>query len=286
MYIGSHVSLGGNLLKAYQTEKAEGGNCMQVFLKSPTMKSPQIKVKPTFFKEDPDFKTIVHSSYLLNFSKPYEEHPWAYQNVVDDLHFSSQSNIEGCVIHMGKYLKTTPQQAISQYATSVMKVIDDWMIMAEAADYCLDDVKCRLVLENSAAQGTEIGHRWEEIVKIWDEIDEGYQDKVGFCFDTCHAFSAGYNLRDETLQNETLKYIDEQLGIDKLSVIHLNDSKKECGCKADRHESLGKGCIGEEPLGHFVNLLHKKYDYKNPIILETPDLSNRINEINAVKTYI
>ena len=283
MYIGSHVSLGGNLQKAYQSEKAEGGNCMQVFLKSPTMKSPAIKVKPTIFKDDPDFKTIVHSSYLLNFSKPPEEHPWAYENVVDDLNFASQSNIEGCVIHMGKHLKTSKEQAISQYASSVMKVIDDWQIMAEETDYVIDDVKCRLILENSAAQGTEIGHQWDEIVKIWDEIDEGYRHKVGFCFDTCHAFSAGYNLKDETVQDETLKYINDQLGIENLSVIHLNDSKKECGCKADRHENLGKGCIGSGPLCNFVNLLDKKYDYKNPVILETPDSGDRIGEIQLLK---
>lgn len=284
MYIGSHVSLAGNLHKAYQNEKTEGGNCMQVFLKSPTMKSPKIKVTPTIFEDDPDFKTIVHSSYLLNFSKNPDEHPWAFENIIDDLHFSSKSNIEGCIIHMGKHLKTTPQEAISQYASSVMKIIDDWRVLAEEDGYFIDDVKPRLVLENSASQGTEIGHKWEDIVKIWDEIDESYHHKIGFCFDTCHAFSAGYNLCDYDVQRDTLKYIDDNLGIDNLSAIHLNDSKKGCGCKVDRHENLGKGKIGLDPLGNFCTILVKNYGYMNPIILETPDSSDRPGEITYLKS--
>lgn len=299
MFIGSHISLGGNLKKAYDNAKKEGGNCMQVFLKSPTMKSPAIKVKPIIFTEDPAFKTMVHSSYLLNFSKPPEEHPWAFENIRDDLHFAAQSNIEGCVIHMGKHLKMTPQTAISQYASSVMKILDDWNEMGKAVGeataettkavgsvepYDISDVKTRLVLENSAAQGTEIGHKWDDIVKIWDEIDESYHDKIGFCFDTCHAFASGYDLRDSVVQDDVLKYIDEHIGIDRLSVIHLNDSKKECGCKADRHENLGKGCIGEKPLCNFVKLLGDKYAFQNPIILETPETGDRCSEINILKS--
>lgn len=284
MYIGSHVSLGGDLNKAFQQEMAEGGNCMQVFLKSPTMKSPAIKVKPNTFNHNNDFKTIVHSSYLLNFSKPPEEHPWAFQNILDDLNFASQSNILGCIIHMGKYLKTTPQQAISQYASSVMKIIDDWHEMGEATGYNLEELGCRLVLENSASQGTEIGYRWEDIVKIWDEIDEGYHHKVGFCFDTCHAFASGYDLRDDIIQDETIKYIDEHLDIENLSVVHLNDSKKECGCRVDRHENLGKGCIGMEPLGKFCQILDKKYGWQNPIILETPEMGDRMGEVKYLQS--
>ena len=133
------------------------------------------------------------------------------------------------------------------------------------------------MIENTAGQGTNMGHRFEHLATIIDGVED--QSRVGVCLDTCHSFSAGYDLVTADGYEETLKHFDAVVGLSFLKGLHLNDGKKAMGSRVDRHESLGKGTLGLEAFRMIMN--DPRFD-NIPLILETPDVDLWAKEIRML----
>jgi deoxyribonuclease-4 len=125
-----------------------------------------------------------------------------------------------------------------------------------------------ICLETTAGQGTSVGHRFEHLAHILDRVEN--RDRMDICLDTCHIFAAGYPIKTRAGYRKTMKAFDDVLGLERLRVIHMNDSKKGPGTRIDRHEHIGRGCIGKDPFGFFLN---DRRLARIPKILETPKAS-------------
>ena len=147
---------------------------------------------------------------------------------------------------------------------------DGLRLIAEALGQILRDrpkVKTKILLEHTAGQGTNLGHRFEHLAEIIDRLDG--TARVGVCIDTCHLLAAGYDICSPDGYRRTFDEFDRIVGIRRIRAFHLNDSKKPCGSRVDRHEHIGKGCLGLEP---FSMLLNDPRFAHHPMLLETPKL--------------
>ena len=273
MYIGDNQSKSKGIINAIKKSQSYGGNAIQIFLRSP-MRKCTLKVLPedqqnckTFLSQN-NCKMVIHSSYLYNFCKT--DTPWAATELIEELQMAQTIGAIGCIIHMGKTTTLPYDQAVTNFIQNINNI----------CQHIPTGVK--LILENSAHQGTEIGYTLEQIAHIHQNISAENLPKIGYCLDTCHAFAAGYNLKTESRQ--FLEKFDELIGKEFIECIHLNDSKKDCGCKVDRHENIDIGCIGIDGLKQFIGVL-KEWNFQGPIILETPDESveNRSREVALLK---
>jgi len=138
-----------------------------------------------------------------------------------------------------------------------------------------------ILIENMAGQGNVIGSKFEELAKIIALVEN--KERIGVCLDTCHMFAAGYDIRTKDVFTKTFQKFDEVVGFQYLKGVHLNDSKVELGSNVDRHENLGKGKIGMEC---FKLLMNDKRFYNIPIILETPDESQYLSEIEMLYSFL
>ena len=136
------------------------------------------------------------------------------------------------------------------------------------------------VIENTAGQGSNLGHTFEQIKYIIDYVED--KSRVGVCFDTCHAYTSGYNIKTGHGFNETFRLFDEIIGMGYLKGMHINDSKKEHATRVDRHENIGKGFLGEETFWTLMN--DPRFD-DMPLILETPDESLWKEEIKRLYSF-
>ncbi|PXF24120.1 MAG: deoxyribonuclease IV, partial [Methanobacteriota archaeon] len=125
----------------------------------------------------------------------------------------------------------------------------------------------RILLENTAGQGTNLGWRFEHLADIRRHLKAEHRERVGTCLDTCHTFAAGYDISTKAGWNATWREFDEIVGLDTVGALHLNDSKRECGSRRDRHDGIGKGELGETP---FRLLMQDERFHHIPMALETP----------------
>ena len=141
-----------------------------------------------------------------------------------------------------------------------------------------------MLLETTAGQGTSLGGRFEELARIRE--NSRFPEKLGICLDTCHIFAAGYDIRTEAAYHDTIAEFEEQIGVDHLHFFHLNDSKKELGSRVDRHEHIGKGCIGSEGFSYFLN---EASFAAHPMTLKTPkgdDLREDIENLGRLRNLL
>lgn len=230
-------------------------NAMQIFMKSPRGRA---RTKLTVQEADEfkdyakkiDFKfTVAHCSYLLNFAKPNAD--WALKSLIDDLKGVEMLGGKGVVLHVGKSLEISYMEAFDFLIKNLKKVLEE-----------TDGLKAKIILENTAGQGTEMGRSFEELFAIYDALSKAA--RIGFCLDTCHSWAWGY---DWTKPLAVFKDLDRILGLRNLDLIHFNDAMKGRGSRVDRHANLGDGEIGEENLEKII-----KFAGQNsiPLILETP----------------
>jgi len=278
MFIGANESISKGFSKAVINSLSIGSNALQIFLRTPMRNTP-IKIKDDEFTKvlnllsENNSQCVVHSSYLYNFSKPNDEVDWCINNMKEELNYCDKFNGIGCIIHMGKHLKLSKDDAFQNYIDNINLITNELQ------------TNSKLILENSASQGTEIGNKIEDLARIYEGIIE--KEKVGFCLDTCHLFASGYDLSQPEISKNVINEFDEKIGLEKLLVIHLNDSKKDCGCHVDRHENLECGKINLQGLKTFVQTLKEK-NYQGLIILETPkdDNDTRQKEVSLIKSWL
>ena len=218
------------------------------------MKKKEIEAFRSKFEESGFKIAVAHMPYLPNISSPDKAiHRRSTASLAQELKRAGQLGLQYLVVHVGSHLGKGVAAGIKQAAkavnTALSKVDNNVMIL----------------LENMAGQRNSVGSRFENIRRILDLIED--ESRVGVCLDTCHAFAAGYDFRTREAIENTLRDFDEIIGLNRLKVVHVNDSKGDLGSGIDRHEHLGMGKIGERG---FFELTHHPVIRPLPLILETP----------------
>ena len=260
MLLGAHISIAGGLEKSIERGENLNINCMQIFTKS----NRQWKAKNLSKDEVLIFKKkwqqsfintiVVHASYLINLGSPQKKIVMQSVNALTlELERCEQLGISSLIIHPGSSQKMPEKQCLKQ--------------VADLIDLVLSKVpgKSAIILENMAGQGSSICYQFEQLAFILKEIKE--KKRVGVCFDTCHAFAAGYDFKTKKQYDHMWEKFDKIIGLKNLNIIHLNDSKKSLGSRVDRHEFIGKGDLTIEA---FSLLMNDKRFTNIPKILETP----------------
>lgn len=261
MLIGAHLSVAGGVDKAFK--RAVDLNCtaLQIFTKS----NRQWKAKPIKPEEleryhqlqaETGIRPVVcHASYLLNLGTP-DDALWnkSIDALVIELERCELLKIPHLVIHPGAHVKSGSEAGLARVSAGLDIVHER-----------LPDVQVKVALENTAGQGTTLGSTFEELDQIIETCRQS--ERLDVCFDTCHALASGYEFRSLETYEAMLDEFDRVIGLDRLAVIHVNDSEKELGSRVDRHAHIGEGCIGLEPFGYFLNDSRLK---EVPFLLETP----------------
>ena len=265
---GAHLSINGGYATSLEKIKNIGGNCLQIFSTSPRSWNKAVLNNKTIqkFKElkkqlsiDPIF---FHSSYLINLADNEKIGNLSKELLIAELNHASQLNIQGSIIHLGSYKeKIPPLFDISQNPKYDILISNILEIINKTPQNVL------FIIENSGNK--KIGQSLDEIAQIIKDINN---NRVRVCLDSCHLFSAGYDLRTPDKIEKFIKDFDHKIGLNKLAVWHLNDSRDDFDSGHDRHENIGEGAIGKEEFQLILN--HPKL--KNlPFIIETPGFDNK-----------
>jgi deoxyribonuclease-4 len=273
-YIGAHVSISGGVENAPLNAHAIGARAFALFTKNQrqwTSKplSPQSidAFQRNCAENGYDPRHILpHDSYLINLGHP-EAEPLAKsrQAFLDECQRCEQLGLLYLNFHPGSHLgKIAESRSLALIAESINMALDKTRTVTA-------------VIENTAGQGSNVGHRFEHLAEIIDQVKD--KSRVGVCLDTCHTYTAGYDIKSTTGYADTLDQFDRIVGLTYLKGMHLNDSKKEAGSHVDRHESIGKGTLGLEPFRWIMNDPRLE---GIPLILETPDESLWPEEIKLL----
>jgi deoxyribonuclease IV len=244
--LGVHCSVSGGLYKAFEEADGLGIDTFQIFTQNQRQWINKKLEKDTVqdFRsawESSAVKTVFsHCSYLLNLASEDETlRKKSVEALIGEVQRCNDLGLPFCVLHPGAAKGQTEEQAIANIVESLKEVLES-----------TDDCKSGILIENTAGQGTSIGHRFEQLGAILSGVGSG---RIGVCFDTCHAFAAGYDLRTAADFKSTMILFDEKVGLRHLKAIHLNDSKGDLGSRIDRHDHIGHGKLGMEAFRRFLN---------------------------------
>jgi deoxyribonuclease-4 len=268
--LGAHMSIAGGLASAIDRAEATGCEALQIFTKS----SNQWRARPLSDLEVQTFRDraaetsikpiVAHASYLINIASPTQA-LWK-QSVAaldEEMRRAELLGLAGVILHPGAYTTSTEKDGLLRIADGIADVIER-----------KPDKKTQLLLEHTAGQGTVLGYQFEQLRKIIDYLHGA--PRIGICLDTCHLVAAGYDIISPEGQSRVFDDFGSIIGFDRLKTLHLNDSKKPLGSRVDRHEHIGKGCIGIEP---FRQILQDNRLKELPMILETPKTSARSSSV-------
>ena len=264
-YVGAHVSASGGVENAPVNAKAIGAKAFALFTKNQRQwfSNPLSKASIKAFRENCEkldfkpFQILPHDSYLINLGHP-EKEPLekSRTSFLDEMQRCEQLGLDKLNFHPGSHLNIiSEEECLSRIAESVNIVLDKTKGVTA-------------VIENTAGQGTNMGHKFEQLRFIIDKVND--KSRVGICIDTCHAFTSGYNIKSQEGYDETFRTFDKIIGFKYLRGIHINDSKKELATRVDRHDNIGKGFLGEDVFRMLMNDIRLD---NMPLILETPDES-------------
>ncbi|WP_295900584.1 deoxyribonuclease IV [uncultured Vibrio sp.] len=275
--IGAHVSAAGGVDLAPMRAREIGANAFALFTKN----QRQWKAKPLEAKTISAFKAnckmlgfdtghiLPHDSYLINLGAPEEEKLLKSRAAfIDELERCQQLGLTLLNFHPGSHLKKISEN-------ECLELISESINLAHQA---VPEVIA--VIENTAGQGTNMGWRFEHLAKIIEKVDD--KSRVGICLDTCHTFTAGYDLRTKKACDETFNEFDRIVGMHYLRAMHVNDSKVELASRVDRHHSLGQGEIGWDCFEYIAK--DPRFD-GIPLILETIDENIWPQEIDALRKF-
>ena len=273
MKFGTHVSIAGGLDKAPERAYKLGCECFQLFTRSPRGGQPSRlddEVIDNFITDCDKYgleNYYVHTPYFINLaSKDNKVRNNSIRLIREDLERSSLLKVKSIMTHLGSSKGMEREEAVKNVAESVVKILDGYKGSSV------------LMLENSAGQGDTIGDTFEEVEEILRLADI---DEVMVCIDTAHMFGAGYDLRDKKSLDQTIKKIEDSFGLERVMLIHGNDSKVDLGERKDRHEHIGKGKIGEEGFKAIVSDSRLKH---LDIIVENPP-DEVAEDIKLLKSY-
>jgi deoxyribonuclease-4 len=283
MLLGAHISTSKGFVSALQHAQELDCNCLQIFSKSPRQwyAPPLDEGKVSAFREAWEGAglqpLIVHDSYLINLAAPDEAiREKSIAAMIDEVERAEMLGCNYLVTHCGAHLCKDPatlfdegrngmQQGLHRLSESLKRVLE-----------ATPEAKVKIALENTAGQGTCLGGPFEHLSEVMDEVGS---DRLAVCFDTCHAHAEGHDIVNDL--DKVLKNLDETVGLQRVAVVHLNDSKGVLGRHLDRHEHIGDGSIGREAMKRIVN--HSGLRDK-PFILETPEMETKVaTNLNTVR---
>jgi len=255
------MSIAGGLYKALERGHDLACETIQIFTKN----ASRWKAKGLILSDAEKFKRVMiktgikpvvaHDSYLINLASPDQGTcKKSIEALKDELDRADLLEIPYLVIHPGSHVGQGEKEGLLRISAALNQIHLD-----------LPDNRVRILLETTAGQGTNLGHRFEHLALLMNMARQ--KERLGICLDTCHIFAAGYDIRTKQTYDETMDKFDQTIGLENLFVIHLNDSKKKLGSQIDRHEHIGRGFIGKEGFELILNdprLAHL------PGILETP----------------
>ena len=267
--LGSHVSMSGKKMLLGSSEEAlgYGANTFMIYTGAPqnTRRKPieelNIEEGARHMGENGQSNIVIHAPYIINLANTTK--PETFRLGVDflqeEIRRTEALGANQIVLHPGAHVGAGADTGIAKIIEGLNEVLSE-------------DANVRIALETMAGKGTECGRSFEEIAKIIDGVEQN--ERLSVCFDTCHVHDAGYDIVNDF--SGVLDHFDHIVGLDRISVIHVNDSKNVCGAGKDRHENIGMGHIGFEPLAYIV---HHPAFANIPKILETPFIgTDKINK--------
>jgi deoxyribonuclease-4 len=277
-YVGAHVSASGGVENAPLNAKAIGATAFALFTKNQRqwVAKPLSEESISQFKENcrqagyEPFQILPHDSYLINLGNPDPRALEKSRNAfLDEMQRCEQLGLDRLNFHPGAHLNQTSEAQCME-------------LIAESINLALDRTTgVTAVIENTAGQGSNLGHTFEQLATIMEQVKD--QSRVGVCIDTCHAYTAGYELATRKGFEETFTRFGKIIGFDRMKGMHLNDSKKALGSRVDRHDNLGKGLLGTDLFRWIME--DERFD-GIPLVLETPDDTLWEKEISLLKSYL
>lgn len=277
-YIGAHVSAAGGVENAPLNAHQIGATAFGVFTKNQRQweAKPLTRESIRAFRENCEkygylpHQVLPHDSYLINLGNP---DPAALEKsrkaFLDEMQRCEQLGLDRLNFHPGSHLNQVSEEKCLA-------------LIAESINLALDKTRGVIaVIENTAGQGSNVGNTFEQLRQIIDQVED--KSRVGVCIDTCHAYSAGYDIKSREGFERVFAEFDRLVGFSFLKGMHLNDTKKALGSRVDRHDSLGEGLLGLEPFSFIMN--DPRFD-GIPLILETPDESRWPAEIRLLKEMV
>ena len=254
------MSIAGGLSKAVDRAVAHGCEALQIFAKNASQwhGKPLDPAEVTRFRsriDDTGIAPVVsHASYLINLATTFPAlRAQSIAAFIDELDRADSLGLLGVVIHPGTCTAGTEDEALGLIADAIREAFS-----------ARREHKTMVLLEHTAGQGRTVGYRFEHLATILRHLRGSA--RVGVCLDTCHLVASGYDIVSEAGYHDTFDQFGRIVGFERLKVFHANDSKKPCGSRVDRHEHIGRGCLGEEP---FHRILHDPRFAGLPLLIET-----------------
>ena len=290
-FVGAHTSASGGVFNAAYEAKELGAKAFALFTKN----QKRWDAKPLESKVIDEFKKAIqdagilpkhilpHDSYLINLGNPDEQKLIKSRMAfIDELERCEILGLDRLNFHPGSHLvKLNAKEKRDEDLVIEIenKCLD---LIAESINVALDRTKnVKAVIENTAGQGTNLGYKFEHLARIIDKVED--KSRIGVCIDTCHMFTAGYDIRTRETYDKTWNDFDEIVGAKYLMGMHINDSKPPLGSKVDRHHSLGKGEIGLDAFRFIMN--DERMD-DIPLVLETIDNTIWKEEIQLLYSFV
>ncbi|MGB0757547.1 MAG: deoxyribonuclease IV [Patescibacteria group bacterium] len=277
MNIGAHVSIAGGVFHAPENADRIGCECFQIFTRSPRGgRAPELtdEIVSKFKSEKKKYKlknVYVHAPYFINFASGKKRVVKGSVEVLrEELERASLLGVTALMTHLGSAKDVGEEKAVEMTIVGIQEVLKGYT------------GKTQLLLENAAGQGSVVGDTFEELAAIIEGVEKNkqYKNMLGVCVDTCHAFASGYDIRDKKTLKATLDEFDDVVGLDRLVVLHCNDSKNDFNTKKDRHDNIGKGFIGKKA---FQAIMKSSRLKKVDCILETPWVDGEKSIITDIK---
>lgn len=274
--IGAHMPTAGGLDKAVRNGHAIHCTAVQVFTSSPQQWTSKPITDDQVQKLDEALSEtkighphiVSHDSYLINLCAPEaEKREKSKEALLRELNRCGQLGIPYVVSHMGAHMKQGEDVGLKMVAETTLK------ILAESPP------EVTLLMETTAGQGSSLNYKFEHLATLFDLTKS--PKNLAVCLDTCHIFAAGYDIRTVETYTQTFEEFENLVGVDKIKVVHCNDSKKPLGSRVDRHDHLGEGEIG--PVA-FQCLVHDPRFETTPILVETPD-ADKMHEVNVKRLW-
>jgi deoxyribonuclease-4 len=292
-YVGAHVSISGGVENAPLNAMAIGAKAFAMFTKNQRqwVAKPLTQKSIDAFKENLQKSGILpkhvlpHDSYLINLGNPDKEKlQKSREAFVDELRRCHQLGLDKLNFHPGSHLQKIAKRD-PQYDEKLLSAeLECLDLIAESMNWAIEqtsDIDVKLVIENTAGQGSNLGYKFEHLAHLIEKTND--KSRVGVCLDTCHTFTSGYDLRSKEAYEETMSEFERIVGFEYLLGMHINDSKPKLGSKVDRHHSLGMGELGWDAFRWIMN--DKRLD-DIPLILETIDESLWAKEIEELYALV
>jgi deoxyribonuclease-4 len=280
MLFGAHMSIAGGVDRAIDRAAQAGCQSVQIFTKNNNqwaarpVPPEQVERFRDRLREEGITATMAHAAYLINLASP---DPVLWEKSVDafriELERGELLGIPYLVEHPGSYTGSSEEEGIRRVAEALNRIHQE-----------LPGYQVMTLLETTAGQGSSIGYRFEQLAAVAGRVSD--PERIGFCFDTCHAFAAGYELRTAEGYAETMDAFDCALGLGNLRAFHLNDSKKDLGSRVDRHAHIGEGVLGFDGFRQVVNDCRFR---DLPGVIETPksdDLHEDIENLRRLRGLV